>query len=493
MRDYLLALIIAVLLPLIVRYAWIGVLAWFWIGLFAPQWHTWTFMRGAPLATYVGGVTLIALFLAKDRKPFPFTRETIMLFVLAGYFAMTSFFAVNSSGAWDFWIHFMKILLITFVTPMLIYGERRIVWLLLVITASLAFYGFKGGLFAIQTGGAHHVLGPTGSYLSGNTYIGLAMLMVLPLILATARMFDRRWAADLGIELLNRFSRPIGWFSYAVFWLTTIAILATYSRGAFVGLLAIAPFLFWHMQKKWLMVLAGFVLVAVVGVTAPDRLVERWQTIETYEEDTSAMQRIQSWGVAWNMAMERPLTGMGFRNTALGYDWWISYANFEGTWRHVLSPHSVYFGILGQHGFGGLAVFLLLVGFTFFTLNRVRKTARGRTGQIWLSEYAWALQIGLVGYLVAGAFLDVAYFNLLYAFIALAVIMRRELESVPLPEARPSIAPAALGPAQPRTGPEPAASPAPTASAPGPAATSQDNLMSGSLMDEPDRNAPPTR
>lgn len=48
MRDYLLALIVVVLVPLIVRYAWIGILAWFWVGLFAPQWHTWTFMRGAP-------------------------------------------------------------------------------------------------------------------------------------------------------------------------------------------------------------------------------------------------------------------------------------------------------------------------------------------------------------------------------------------------------------------------------------------------------------
>ncbi|WP_028484249.1 putative O-glycosylation ligase, exosortase A system-associated [Thioalkalivibrio sp. ALE17] len=486
MRDYLLALIIAVLLPLIVRYAWIGILAWFWVGLFAPQWHAWTFMRGASLAVYVGGVTLVALFLAKDRKPFPFTRETVMLLVLAGYFAMTSYFAVNSSGAWDFWIHFMKILLITFVTPMLIYGERRIVWLLLVITASLAFYGFKGGLFAIQTGGAHHVLGPTGSYLSGNTYIGLAMLMVLPLILVTARMFDRRWAVDLGVGLLNRFSRPIGWFSYAVFWLTFIAILATYSRGAFVAMLAIAPFLFWRMQKKWLMVLVGFVLVAVVGVTAPDRLVERWQTIETYEEDRSAMQRIQSWGVNWNMAVERPLTGMGFRNTAMGYDWWVSYANFEGGWRHPLSPHSVYFGILGQHGFGGLAVFLLLIGFTFFTLNRVRKTARGRTGQIWLSEYAWALQIGLVGYLVAGAFLDVAYFNLLYAFIALAVIMRRELESVPVAAQQTMTTPNV-------TNSEPSESEAIPPQPPDPAPNPQGTVMSGSLMSEPGRDAPSTR
>lgn len=410
-----------------------GIPAWFWVGLMVPHSLTWTFMRTFPIATVIGGTTLVALLLAKDRRPLPLTREMVMLFLFLAYVTMTSYFAVNSSGAWGFWQHFVKILLITFVTPMLIHGQKRIVWVLLVITFSIAFYGFKGGIFTISTGGNYHVLGPRDSFLSGNTYIGIAMLMVLPMILVTARMFHQKWV-DLGYPIIQRFSRPIGWGVYGVFWLTAIATLATYSRGALVGVLAIAPFLFINMKKKWLLVVTGFVAISVVGLTVPDRLMDRWQTIQTYEEDTSAMQRIQSWGVSWNMAKESPITGKGFRYSVLGYDWWIQYAEFEGHWRHVLSPHSVYFGLMAQHGFGGLAVFLLLMGFTFMTLNRIRRTARRKTGQIWLAEYAWAIQVGLIGYLVAGAFLDVAYFNLLYAFIALTVIMRRELEEAPQTE-----------------------------------------------------------
>ena len=437
MRDHLLLLIVVGLVPLILMRPWIGILAWFWAGLMTPQWLAWTYMRGFQLAMVVGVVTLAALLITQDRRPLPVTREVIILGLFVAYVTMTSYFAVNPSGAWDFWQHLMKILIVTVITPMLIYGERRIVWLLLVITFSIAFYGFKGGIFAVMTGGNHMVLGPAGSFLSGNTYIGLAMLMVLPLILASARMFHRGWV-DLGVPLVQRFSLPIGWGIYGVFWLTAIAILATYSRGAFVGVLAIAPFLFWHMRRKWLLIALAFIAVSVVGITAPERLTERWQTIENYEEDTSAMQRIQSWGVSWNMATERPLTGMGFRFGGMGYPWWISYANFEGHWQHILSPHSIYFGVMAQHGFGGLAVFLLLMGFTFLTLNRIRRTAMRETGQLWLAEYAWAIQVGLIGYAVAGIFLDVAYFSLFYAFIALAVIMRRELEEAPSPAANPS-------------------------------------------------------
>ena len=428
MRDYLLFAIVIGLVPIILMRPWTGILAWFWVGLMAPQGLTWGFMQTFPLAMVIGLVTIASLALAKDRRALPNTSEMVLMFVWVAYVTMTSVFAVNPN-AWGFWWHLMKILLITFITPVLIFGQQRIVLLLLVITFSLAFYGFKGGLFAISTGGSHMVLGPSGSYLAGNTYIGLAMIMVLPLVLVTARLFYREWA-DIGLPLIRRFYKPIGLGIYGIFWLTAIAILATYSRGALLGLLAIAPFLFLRMRRKLLMIALAFVAVGVVGVAAPERLTERWKTIETYTEDTSAMQRIQAWGVSWNMALERPLTGMGFRNAGMGYDWWIGYAEFEGTWEHVLSPHSIYFSVLGHHGFGGLLVFLLLIGSTMLTLNRIRRMARDRPGQDWLSEYAWALQVGLFGYLVAGAFLDVAYFNLLYAFIALTVIMRRQLDEV---------------------------------------------------------------
>lgn len=440
MRDYALLAIIIGLVPVILMRPWIGILAWFWVGLMAPHGLTWSFMRTFPIATMIGAATLVALLLARDRRPLPRSPEMGMMFAWAGFVTLTSAFAVNPTGAWDFWWHLMKILLITFITPILIFGERRIALLLLVITFSIAFYGVKGGIFAVSTGGNYSVLGPPGSYLSGNTYIGLAMIMILPLVLASARMFYRGWV-DFGWPSLRPYMKPVGLGFYAAFWLTAIAIMATYSRGAFLGLIAVAPLLFFHMRWKAVMIAAAVFAVGAVGVAAPERLMDRWKTIETYEEDTSAMQRIQAWEVNWNMAVERPLVGMGFRNAGLGYDWWIQYAGFEGRWEHVLSPHSIYFSVLGHHGFVGLFVFLALIGATLLTLNRVRRIARERPHQRWLSEYAWALQVGLFGYLVSGTFLDVAYFDLLYAFVALAIIMRRELdeatEPVPAAEAGP--------------------------------------------------------
>lgn len=430
MRDIVLFVLVCGLVPLILLRPWTGILAWFWVGLMAPHGLTWGFMRHFPIASLIGAATLVALVLARDKRTLPMKREMVMMFVLVGYVTMTSAFAINSDGAWAQWQQLMKILLMTFLTPILIYGDRRIIGLLLVVTFSIAFYGLKGGIFAITTGGGAMVKGPLGSFIEGNTYIGLAMVMVLPLVLASARMFHGQWI-EPGWAFLKRHMRIVGLGFYGVFWLTVLAILATYSRGALLGLLAVAPFIFWRMKRKGVMIGLAVLGVAVAGVSAPERLVDRWSTIKTYEEDESAMQRIQSWGANWNIARENPILGKGFRNVEMGYAWYISYANFEGRWRHALSPHSLYFQLLGQHGFGGLVVFLLLIGFTLLTLGRIRKTAVQRSGKRWLAEYAWAIQVGLVGYMVAGAFLDVAYFNLVYAFVALAIIMRRELDEAP--------------------------------------------------------------
>ncbi|MEA3643862.1 MAG: putative O-glycosylation ligase, exosortase A system-associated, partial [Lamprobacter sp.] len=407
MRDLALFLIMVGLVPLILMRPWTGILAWFWVGLMAPHWLPWGFMRGFPMAQVVALATFAGLVINKDRSSIPMTREMIMLGIFAAYTAMTSYFAVNPDGAWWFWQHLMKILLLTFLAPILIYGQQRIIALLVVITFSVGFYGFKGGIFGILTGGSHMILGPPNSYLEGNTFIGLAMVMVLPLTLVTARTFSQCQIV-FSAPIINKLSKRIGLFFYATFWLSGLAIIFTFSRGAWIGLIAVAPLIFARLQRKGLLIFLAFSVVVIVGLSFPDRVLQRWDSLVNYEEDNSAMQRVLSWGVNLNMALERPLLGMGFNKEDKGMTWWMGYANFVGDWGPSLhSPHSVYFNLLGAHGFGGLLVFLLLGAFTFFTFNRIRIEAKRKQSQRWLSEYAWALQVALIGYFTAGAFLDV--------------------------------------------------------------------------------------
>jgi probable O-glycosylation ligase (exosortase A-associated) len=115
----------------------------------------------------------------------------------------------------------VKIVLAAFLISTVIYSKQKVQALLWVILGSLAFFGVKGGLFTILTGGAHRVQGPPGSFLDGNTFLGVAMIMGLPLFVAFARNMKNKW-----------------WLraSYLSFWLTVLSIVFTYSRGALLGL-----------------------------------------------------------------------------------------------------------------------------------------------------------------------------------------------------------------------------------------------------------------
>jgi len=424
MRDLLLFAILLAAIPLILYRPWVGFLLWYWVGLMNPHRLTWGFMYNFPVAMLIAVVTITALVIAKDRKPPPLTREIFLLCAFGAWVTVTTYFAWVPSAAWSYWQQFSKILLFTLLTPVLIHGKNRVEWLFIVIAGSIAFYGLKGGVHFLSTGGAGHVLGPARSFISGNTNLGLALVMIMPMMLVLSRnlLYGR-------LDCLSdwRWSRKAGLLGYAIFWLTGVAVIGTYSRGALLGLLAISPFLFFKMRQKTVLVTVALLAVFVIGLTVPERVVNRAQTIQTYEEDGSAMSRIQAWGVAWNIASENPLTGAGFEMVLMGDQRWLSYATFFGHWPNTArAAHSNYFQVLGQHGFVGLGIYLSLLGSLVFTLLKITRQARRSSETEWIADYAWALLLGLVGYIVAGAFLDMAYFTLFYAFVALTVILRRE-------------------------------------------------------------------
>ena len=114
----------------------------------------------------------------------------------------------------------------------------KLKWLLFVITLSLGFYGLKGGIWAVRTGGGEMVLGPIRTFISGNTEIGLALNMILPFLLMLRRDETRKWFRHLLLVM---------------FCFTIIAVLITHSRGAFLGLAAVLGMLFLKSKAKVLM------------------------------------------------------------------------------------------------------------------------------------------------------------------------------------------------------------------------------------------------
>ncbi len=429
MRDILFAILIFGAVPLILAKPWVGVGVWFWVGLMNPHRLAWGFMTTAPVAMAAGIATLAGLALTRDRRALPVTPESVLLILLAVHFSITTYFAWLPDHAFAQWDKVMKIMLMTAVAPLLIHGKQRTMALMAILALSIGFYGFKGGIYSLQGGFGGMVMGPPGSFIRGNTDIGLAMVMVLPLLLILARQVrEGRFELPFFAPWWQQWAPRAGQALYVGYFLTTAAIVGTHSRGAWITLLALAPLLFLKMRRKLALVALAFAVVGGVGLTFPDRMVEQWESLQTYEEDASAMGRVQAWGVSYNLANDYPWTGSGFGTQNLPDNVWesyISWAAAEGGGRRA--EHSIYFQILGQHGWVGFILYYSMVAFTLLSLTRLKQRASQTPGALWIAEYAWALRLGVIAFLIGGAFLSLAYFDLFFAFIAAAIILRREL------------------------------------------------------------------
>ena len=182
MRDIALTIVFFGILPLVLKRPYIGIYLWSWLGLMNPHRLTWGFAYALPFAQITAIVTLLSLFLSKERVRLPWTRESIVLLLFILWMLITTFFAFFPDQAWKQWDKVWKIMLMIYVTLMLINTREKLDWLVWVVVLSLGFYGVKGGIFTILTGGAFRVQGPAGTFIGGNNEIALALSMTIPLM-----------------------------------------------------------------------------------------------------------------------------------------------------------------------------------------------------------------------------------------------------------------------------------------------------------------------
>jgi len=407
MRDIVLTAIFFGVLPFVFSRPYVGIYIWSWLGFMNPHRLCWGFAYDFPFAQIVAIVTLISVLKSKEPKQIPWTRETVLLLMFVLWMLFTTFFAFNSVGAWDQWDKVWKIQLMLFVMLMLIDTQQKLDWLIWVIVLSLGLYGVKGGIFTIVTGGVFRVQGPSGSFIGGNNEIGLALVMIIPLM------------RYLQLQAKNVLIHQVVTVSML---LTGIAAIGTQSRGALIGMATMGTFLWLKSRNKMFTLLSILVVVGVLAAIMPQKWYDRMATIEAFEEDKSATDRINAWRMAINIA-SRHITGGGFE----AFVPWVA-SIYAPDPDRAADAHSIYFEVLGEHGFIGFAMFMLLAWFTWNTGNRIRRMARRRTETRWAVDLASMTQVSMIGYAGSGAFLGLAYFDLYYTLIAIMVICKAECQ-----------------------------------------------------------------
>ena len=136
--------------------------------------------------------------------------------------------------------------------------------------------------------------------------------------------------------------------------------------------------------------------------------------------DESAQERLSAWGAAINMALAKPLAGVGIGNFAPSFFSYVE--DFPG---RDMTAHSTWFGVLGETGWPGLIAFLAMVGACFRSVLRSYVRLRASGAPPIMSATAFALVSGLLGFCVAGSFLTQGFGWPIYIMVGLTAAVSR--------------------------------------------------------------------
>jgi putative inorganic carbon (HCO3(-)) transporter len=402
-------------LPLIFISPFNGVLAWYVFSL--GNFHT--LIWGGPFAglnyAYVIAIlTCLSWFIARtEKKQLPFTRLVILTLLFSVWMTFTSLFALApSEDVWNKWTSVEKVLFMSLVGYALTTTRERLNQLIWAVVLTIGAWGVKGALSSILHGGSG-IHGPDDGMLADNNDFGLGLILVLPLVfyqwhLATNRHIRR------GLMLMG--------------FLVTLAVFFTYSRGALVGVCAMGAIFWLRSRAKFTTGLLIAALAVSIYSFAPDEWFKRMGSIESYQEDGSAMSRINLWKVSLRIAELHPVTGGGFKVT-----FWPTITNnmLRGTDLYRLekprAAHSIYFDALSEHGWVGLFLFLMIFSYSWMNCRWLVRHSRDKPDLAWANLLGRMGQPVLVGYATAGAFASQAYLDEYWCIIFIFEAARRLL------------------------------------------------------------------
>jgi putative inorganic carbon (HCO3(-)) transporter len=420
MRDLMFASVWLALLPLVLISADVGVLLWVWVALLSPNSLLYGFMAGVPFNKIVAVITIAVIFIRRERRDF-YLDTTLLLLVLFGLAATFSWFdaIVSSPAATELYQKLLKEIVLVFVIAAVMTTRAHIDRLVLVIVVSLGFLAVKEGLIFLLTAGGHKIEGS--GALGDNNGLAAALLMVIPLVSYLARYSVLR---IVRIGMLT------------VLGLSVVTVVATYSRGGFIGLVVLGAFMVKNSRRPLLMLLLSVFAGVLVYSLAPGTWFSRIQTIESADNDSSFMGRVVAWKISLLIAMDHPLFGGGMHavQNLLVWDTYkpnlhrVDFINTPPAGEAARAAHSIYFEVLGDLGFVGLTLFLAMLGVALWNCRWLYSMCRGHASLVWAADLARMVQISLVVYLTTGAALSNGYYELLYILVALLSRCRRTVQ-----------------------------------------------------------------
>jgi probable O-glycosylation ligase (exosortase A-associated) len=414
LRSLLMLFVYTSFLGLSFNAPFVATLGYVWVDTFQPQYSATIVLNLIPVAMVMGAAAFGTYLLTDRRSAPPLSLETILQVVFAVWVTLTSMWAAVPDQAWGKWDWAFKTIIFAAFIPYVIRSRVQIEAFAQVYLFSLAANIIPFGAKTMISGGGYGVnlglqSGNTGMSESG--LLATVCLMSVPLTLYLSKHQ----------QLLPRLKiLPLAYWGLAV--LAIVTAIGTYERSALLGLIVMYIYVWVGSRQKFVIGLAGVVGACLLMFATSSAWNARVSTITTYESENSAYNRVLVWKWTLGYVSEHPLGG-GFMSYLIdhietsggGYD--------AGSTMFGVAFHSIYFEVLGEHGYPGLVLFLMIAGLAFVRLRAISRWARTDPELEWIGALSHALQSGLAVFMTTGAFLGMAFQPMFWYFIAMSIAL----------------------------------------------------------------------
>ncbi len=399
------------------------VLAYAYVDIVAPQHLAYYLLNNVPVSMVAASLAIGGWLLFDDKKNLSLAPRQLLMLVLLGYAYVTTIYADVPDHAQFKWEWAWKAIFWATFLPLTLRTKLRIEAYLLVVVLAASAIIIVGGIKTLLSGGGYGALNlmvDNNSGLYEGSQISTVAIALVPIILWLARfgtVFPRDWRVRL--------------FAYSLIFACLLIPVGTEARTGLVCIAVLAILLLRDVKRRMLYIsLIALACTAAIPML-PATFTKRMGTISSYQADESASTRLAVWGWTWDYVKEHPFGG-GFEayrqnqlrvqvvsKTSLGPTQIVDQQLLEDKGR---AYHSSYFEMLGEQGFPGLILFLLIHGIGLLRMEVLRRRYRRLEGaDAWISPLATALQSAQLIYLVGSLFVGIAYQPLVYMLLGVQI------------------------------------------------------------------------
>ncbi len=322
---------------------------------------------------------------------------------------LSSIFAFQPDISWNKIDVFINWIILYFLFISVVNTERRFllfVLLFFLVNFKMSQHGFTsfvGRGFAYTSWG---VTGSPGWFRNAGDF-GIQMLIFFPLAIAFILALQEHWGR---YKKLLFYMLPIT---------ALVTILATSSRGAQLGVVAVVLWFLIKSKHAFKAIIGGLILSFAVYAVLPDEMVDEYKGMG---EDSTSEARLSLWGFGMEVVKENPVLGIGYEN-------WLTYCRFVnphgvGKKSYCVDTHNTYVEAASELGVTGFLIFISTILFMFVQNSRTRENAR-RSNNRFILYMAHGLDGGLVGCAVASFFFSVLFYPMFWVQLAMTVALHQ--------------------------------------------------------------------